>query len=789
VSDGNIYDRYARLVTRHPRKVLLVITLLVAWLGFSARHVRLDNNFAALFSTNSEAAEFRKTYRELFGADDGLLIAVLDAEQPADPRFIALVEDISRKAALWKDVRRVYSATETSVLFRDGDTTVIGPGFGSGSSFRGDHADRVRLVTHSRLGGNRLVSDDGHVFLAVAELDSSIDSYEKILEPASRYERMVKDAVEASKLPIHLHFAGIPYTRIGAIATMQGDLLFLTPLTTCALAVMLFFFFRRALAVVIPLACVLASVVATAGVIGLAGDNLNQLTVIYPVLLMVMAGATAIHFVHRYQEERAEGKSAEEAACVTAARITEASMLQTLTTVFGFGSLLTSQMKILHGFGLYLSLGVTFAFVFVVVAIPAMLVLWGDYACPKATLRRAPHTDAPQLHGRYARIVRWMVRPRVSWTVTVAMLAGFVGLCFASRGAVYDYRLSDNVFKGHPVAEGNAIIDSRMAGIVPIEVAFVGGKDAFLDPETLRRIERCGEFLEREAKVRAPISLASLVRELNRSISGNDAIPDNREAIAQLLLFADGSPDRVVEQLTTADYARTRLRATIPDRGARYVVDLEQRFRAFADPLFAGTGVTARLTGEAPVAYDGMNRLSAELVTSELWALVLVTVSIGAVFRSAKVALASFLPNALPVLMALTFYTVSGRAIDPLPGIVFCIGIGLTVDDTIHVIARYREELRAGFPRDEAMVRTMTSMSGALLSTSVALGGGFLVLCLSSFNMNRTMGWLGALMLALAWVFEVVCTPAALVLFEWRVGHGATATSPAPSSAIGAGAE
>ena len=286
----------------------------------------------------------------------------------------------------------------------------------------------------------------------------------------------------------------------------------------------------------------------------------------------------------------------------------------------------------------------------------------------------------------------------------------------------------------------------------------------------LARIEEASSFLRDELGVNATVSLASVMRELNRNFTGNDRLPTDPDAVAQLLLFAEGSPDRIVSQLADPGFSETRLRGSMPDVGAKRVVALQRRFQAYAAQRFQGTGVVVRMTGEAPVAYLGMNNLSQELMHSALGALMLVTLAIGVAFRSVKVALASVLPNALPVLIALGFYALTGRDVDPLPGVVFCIGIGIAVDDTIHVLARYREELRLGKSRQAAMAQTMAEMVGALSISTVTIAAGFLILCFSDFNMNHTMGWLGALVLALAWLFEVVCTPAAFVVFRWNVG-------------------
>lgn len=171
------------------------------------------------------------------------------------------------------------------------------------------------------------------------------------------------------------------------------------------------------------------------------------------------------------------------------------------------------------------------------------------------------------------------------------------------------------------------------------------------------------------------------------------------------------------------------------------------------------------MTGEAPVAYHGMNKLSRELMESILGALVAVVLVIGLVFRSARIALASILPNVIPTVCVLAAYSLSGAVIDPLPGVAFCIGLGMSVDDTVHVFARYREELSLGGSPREALVRAMNGLGGALVTSSVVLGVGFLALTLSSFDMNRMLGLLGASLIGLALVCDLVFTPALLSLF------------------------
>lgn len=765
-----ITERFTHFVTTRPRQTLLLVLASTLLAGFLARHVRVDNNFAQLFATDGAASDFRETYRQEFGADDGVLVAVLESEQEMDARLVPVVERIAERLLADENVTRVYSITETSVQWRDADDAlVIAPAFGASSPFEGTFEERLRTVDRSLLGGNRLVSSDGRVFLVAAELRPEIDTYESLVGPAEAFQALVQAELDRADLPVTVSWAGIPFTRLGAISTMQGDLLLLAPLCTAVLALMLLGFLRRVRGMVASLLCITISTVLTAGVIGLAGDDLNQITFIYPILLMTVVVATAVHFLQRYRVEREAGLEQAEAVRETTLHVTHASFLTTLTTAIGFASLYAADMHVLRGFGVYLGAGVMMSFIVVSSVMPACLAVWGDRMV-SVDLTAAPHRPSEDMsHAGVAsraleRFVRFITRRPVAIGTTVFGTVLLLGLLAACTGIVYDYRISDNVYADHPIALGNRVLDEEMAGIVPVEVSFVGAAGQMDDPAILRRIDALGRWIEANYEVARPISLASVVRQLGTELGAADEVSQDEAVVSQLLFMAEASPDRIVDQLVNADRSHTRLRSSTRDGGARYVVGMQTAVEAEAARVFEGTGVQVRMTGEAPVAYQGMNRLSRELMFSVATALILVVLAIGAVFRSSLVALICIVPNALPVAITLAFYSLSGAVIDPLPGIAFCIGIGMSVDDTIHLLAGYRSLLARGLEPREAVIQTVLELRAALVSSSVVLACGFFILMLSDFNMNQMMGLLGGCVIVLALVCDLVFTPALLAL-------------------------
>src|SRR5437588_9388581 len=106
---SDLFGRWARLVTARPRATLFFCILATATLGFAARHVRLDNNFSALFASPGPEADLRKEYRERFGPDDGLPLAIIHPQDPNDPKVIDAVEAASDEVAKDPAIAHVYS--------------------------------------------------------------------------------------------------------------------------------------------------------------------------------------------------------------------------------------------------------------------------------------------------------------------------------------------------------------------------------------------------------------------------------------------------------------------------------------------------------------------------------------------------------------------------------------------------------------------------------------------------------------------------------------------------------
>ncbi len=755
-----LFQLYAKWVVKNPKLSLLIAFAMALLFAFCGREVRLSNQFADLYAIDNEDNQFREFYRQQFGADDGLLMAVLLPSQ-VDEAFFQSIEDITSELERSEHFVRVLSPTNTAVIWSKDDEIYVDPLFGEFDDQQLNLTEKLFLLKQSPILAGHLVSNHSNIFAIVAEMPAAYDRYLKIEEPSLMFRQLIDETFENSVNKVDIHFAGIAYSRIGILDLMMQDLVMLVPLTTIVIGIFSFWIFRRFVIVWSTLLTTTFGLACTIGIIGLNNDDINQMTIAFPVLLMVIVVANDIHFFHRYFSEIKNGKSAEQAVFIMTEKISKAAFLSCFTTMIGFYALLTAEMTILRSFGFYLGTGVFLSYIGMILIIPPCLLLVSPTSPESGGVARF---NKENFVSKFVALV--IVEPGRKMVLLFGLLLLIIASYFSSQ-AEYDYFLSDMLDEDHPQVLAGKIVDKALSGSLPIEVSLLGKEDDFKRADVLQKLDKLGLWLEDHGVGKNNQSVATVIKSLNKAVSGNYQVPDNDDAVAQLLLLAEGSSDDILGQLVKEDYAHARIKSNSYDLGARNLVLLKAEFHEYAQQLMSGTEIKVRMTGELPVAYEGMNKLTEELINSVITAMFFIVITIFIVFRDVRLAIGSIFPNMLPIMLGLAFYSFTDKGMNPLPGIAFCIAIGIAVDDTVHLFSRFNEELEKGTPRKQAVMDAINGVKGALFISSVILTVGFMVFLLSGFSWNRDLGMLGAYLIVVALISDLIFTPAVLS-FEIR---------------------
>ena len=201
------------------------------------------------------------------------------------------------------------------------------------------------------------------------------------------------------------------------------------------------------------------------------------------------------------------------------------------------------------------------------------------------------------------------------------------------------------------------------------------------------------------------------MRDIQRALTGQSTLPSDDAGIGQTLLFAESRRD-AIETLTNFDYSAARISFSKASAGGsetlRLASELERRCR---ESLGSDSPIKVTATGINVLSSEGFATLVGRLVESLFSALGLIILTMSIVFRSLRVGFASILPNTLPLVAVTGIFSLSETPLELMPAVMFCIAIGIAVDDTIHFLARFLDEHRAGTPSMTPLPRLCAARS------------------------------------------------------------------------------
>lgn len=772
LSPGGLIERWAHGVTRWPGRVLVAVGLVFGTAALLAPGLRFDFSPQALFDTFEEDVARNRAFVETFGHAENTLVLLLVAESVLTPEALRAVHDVSERYGSAPWVTRVDSLTAT-VLPR---ATPEGLDMRRWGTDAATMPEAVAALRASALARGRLVSADGTLAAVVLQLEEELLAAEQ-LSPVMRDLR-----ADLAELPTPSGgtwtVAGVPWVRAEVVRRLKLEQVIFLPLTFVCYTIVLFVMFRRWSGVVLPLGVVVVSVAIAAGAMVLANEPLNIINNIVPTLVFIIGISDAIHLLSRYEEEYALRGDRARSVRATVRAMAVACFLTSFTSAVGFLSLLMSQTEILRRFGLVAAFGVLVAYAVTLSLVPAVLSRSG-----LSTARGRPGS-APVgegvLHAAATSRLERAVEHLARWSMRHArpVVAGGALLVAACVWAAWEVPVDSamlEVFSAtDDVARTTRLVEERLEGVLPLEVAIMAPAGRRVDePAVLNAIEEVRRRGAGEDIVTNTASASRLLLDI-WALWTDD--PARREStfssaaqVAQLSsLLQSGSDDPLLDWWTF-DGRQARLQFRLADHGGQETLAFGSRVDRWMGESFSELeGYSWHLTGDAWVAAIGLRAFIRDLLASLGTAVVIIFGFMMVTFRSVRLGVLSVPANLLPLLVTLGFMGVTGIELNTTTVILFSVSLGLAVDDTIHVLARYAEALRAGLSGDEAIAVAVRGAGRAIVLTSMLLGVGLLVLTTSTFVPTERFAWLTAMTIAGCLIADLVLLPALLSLWPER---------------------
>ncbi|HOO11027.1 MAG TPA: MMPL family transporter, partial [Cyclobacteriaceae bacterium] len=321
-----------------------------------------------------------------------------------------------------------------------------------------------------------------------------------------------------------------------------------------------------------------------------------------------------------------------------------------------------------------------------------------------------------------------------------------------------------------------AFFEENFSGVMPLEIVLnTGKKRGVIDVKNLRKIDEFEQFLASQKDISKPVSLVSFVKAAKQAFYNNNparyALPDNRER-AFILRYMKGQSDSsgLFKSFVDEDMQTMRISMQVADIGSDKMDSLvNQVIQPGIDSLFANTGMTATITGTTPLFIKGNKFLIANLRGSLLLAFALIAITMGLLFANLRMIVISLVPNFIPMMITAAIMGYFGIPLKPSTVLIFSITFGISVDYSIHFLAKYRQELHAtGFFVPVAISNSILEVGKSMVYTSIVLFCGFIIFTFSSFGGTIALGVLTSTTLMISMVTNLVLLPSLIMTFDKR---------------------
>ena len=568
---------------------------------------------------------------------------------------------------------------------------------------------------------------------------------------------------------------------------LQADQARIVPTCAGLFLVILLLMYRRPAGLLIPWAAIGIGVLWTLATLAVLDKPLNIVTNVLPVLLMIVGVSNCVHVVSYFSEQSLLTPGDREGiARRTLRHMGSACLLTCMTTAIGFLSLLVADAEVLSDFGWQAAIGMGFIYIATMLVAGALMPLLRapDFVPNRA---RKAGEDVTRENSFLARIAAAMggFATRRPYVVLASAAWVMVGVIALAQNVVIDSKLIETYDEDNPVVETMHLVENKLGGFMPLELSLTADSEGkFQDADTFFRVAEATAYLRSLSEVALVRSYVDLYREMDRAlpgkprfhknapteepVKGSETVTRLHDAHTRLEDNKNAKANRYRDYLA-GDGLHARISVHVRDIGIRRSRKVYEEIKQKLAEIFPPqSGIRVRLTGDSYYSSMAMRDLIGDLFYSLMGAAAVIFVVIAVLFHSLRMAIASILPNTTPLIVTLGYMGLmaglgfSGYTMSTGNVIVFAISLGIAVDDTIHFLARFRDEARDGGSIDEIVRRTCLGTGRAIMLTSLLIVIGLSVVHLSQFVPTRRFAELTTVTMCAALLGDLLLLPAGL---------------------------
>ncbi len=769
----DFWEVIAGLILRNRIGILIAILLATLFFGYQWKNMRFTYTEANLLPDDHEVNVTYNEFLDIFGEEGNLIVLGVKDQSFFTVEKLNAWNQLSEEFKSYDEVETVLSIKDLQKLVKNTEQEKfeLQPFIkDSISSIEQLNILEKELFEQYPFYDNFLFNKETKTIRTAIYLKKEI-----VNTPARKdfvlnvLESKVAAFEEAHKMDVRV--SGMPYIRtlnaqliVDEIGWFIGAALFVTSL-------IFFMFFRSFRATFISLIAVCIGVMWTFGIIGLFNYEITVLTALIPPLIIVIGIPNCIFLINKYQHEvKSHGNKAKSLQRVIT-KVGNATLMTNVTTAMGFATFILTESTLLKEFGIVASLSILGIFILCVLIIP---IIYSFLPYPKD--RHLEHLNRRWIGG----FVNWMERMVKERRITIYFTT--VAVLVLSVIGIFQIRVSGSLIEDMPQKaeffQDIRFFEEEFSGIMPLEfVIDTKRKKGVMKLSTLKRMEELENVIEETRELSRPISVVSLVKYSKQAYyNGNPdyyQLPTSQEN-SFILAYAKNSNSEanLLQNFVDSTGRYARITTFMKDIGTDKMEAIEDDLQMTIDKVFPTENFNVIMTGKALVFQKGTNYLVKNLAISLSLAIFLIALFITYLFRSFRMILVSLIPNLLPLVITAGLMGYLGVPIKPSTILVFSIAFGISVDDTIHFLAKYRQELQANHWKVKKSVFAALRETGvSMFYTSIVLFFGFSVFTISSFGGTVALGALVSATLLFAMLSNLLLLPSLLLSLERSIAN------------------
>lgn len=771
----------ARLILRNKITIILLVLSGTILLGFRWKNMRFTHTEANLLPEDHEVNIIYDNFLEIFGEEGNLIIIGVKDNALFKAKTFNAWNKLANTIESYDEVEQVVAVSNLQKLTKNNTKKQF-----ELTPFIKDtlSSDEAVESLKDQLFNNYPFYDNFLYNTKTQTLRTAIYIKKDIVNTSKRKDFILNDlnkVISSFELEhkVDVRVSGMPYIRTLNSQNIVNEMEIFILAALLVTSLIFFLFFRSFRATFISLVVVSLGVMWTLGIIGLLNYEITVLTALIPPLIIVIGIPNCIFLINKYQNEvKLHGNKVKSLQRVIT-KIGNATLMTNLTTASGFATFILTESKLLKEFGIVASLSIIAIFILCLLIIPVIYAF-----LPKPKDRHLEHLNKKWIGG----FVEWM--EKMVQEKRIAIYLSSLVLLIVSIIGVYQIKISGSLIEDMPKKteffRDIKFFEKEFDGIMPLEIMIDTKKPkGVLKQSTLKRMNQLEELVNDIPELSRPISIVSLFKYSKQAYyNGNPKfyqLPSTQERNF-ILSYAKNNDDKtnLLKDFVDESGRYARITSFMKDVKTERIEAIEKELIQKINKVFPKERYEVTLTGKPLVFQKGTKYLVKNLAISLTLAIVLIAMFMAYMFRSFRMILISIIPNLLPLLITAGLMGYIGVPIKPSTILVFSIAFGISVDDTIHFLAKYRQELQASKWKIRKSVYAALRETGvSMFYTSIVLFFGFSVFTISSFGGTVALGALVSATLLFAMLANLLLLPSLLLSLERSIANKQVLKKPA----------